>query len=139
MAAWHLLVIEDNEDNRTLIKFALENKTDWEVLTTSNGTEGITKAKTERPDVILLDLVIPDMDGLTVCDVLKSNLFTCTIPVIFITAMVEAKVLARLEATLAVGVITKPLDVINLDLEIAKICQWEINSYLSWFISINDC
>ena len=74
---------------------------------------------------------MPDMDGLTVCEVLKSNLFTYTIPVIFITAMVAPTVLAQLEATLAVGTIIKPFDVTNLDSEIAKMCQWEINSCLS--------
>ena len=139
MAARRLLLIEDNEDNKMLIKFALESKTDWKVLTAANGIEGITKAKTQHPDVILLDLVMPDLDGLTVCEMLKSNLFTCTIPVIFITAMVEAKVLARLEATLTVGIITKPLDVTNLDLEIAKMCQWETNSHLSQFEGKKAC
>ena len=130
MAARRLLLIEDNGDNRMLIKFALESKTDWKVLTATNGIDGINKAEAQQPDVILLDVMMPDLDGLTVCEVLKSNLFTCTIPVIFITAMVEAKVLARLEATLAAGIITKPFDVTKLDLEIAKMCQWEINSYL---------
>ena len=105
MATRRLLLIEDNGDNRMSIAFALESKTDWKVLTAIDGIEGISKAETERPDVILLDLVMPDLDGLTVYEVLKSNLFTCTIPVIFITAMVEAKVLARLEATLAAGII----------------------------------
>ena len=139
VVARRLLLIEDNGDNRMLIKFALESKTDWKVITATNGMEGISKAETEQPDVILLDLVMPDLDGLTVCEVLKSNLFTCTIPVIFITAMVEAKVLARLEATLAAGIITKPFDVINLDLEIAKMCQWEINSYITKDISKYAC
>ena len=137
MAARRLLLIEDNGDNRMLIKFALESKTDWKVLTATNGIEGINKAETERPDVILLDLVMPDLDGLTVYEVLRSNLFTCTIPVIFITAMVEAKVLARLEATLAAGIITKPFDITNLDTQIAKMCQWEINSHLKLNYSYN--
>ena len=135
MAARRLLLIEDNGDNRMLIKLALESKTDWKVITATNGIEGISQAETERPDVILLDLVMSDLDGLTICEILKSNLFTCTIPVIFVTAMVEAKVLARLEATLSAGIITKPFNVTNLDLEIAKICQWEINSYITKDIS----
>ena len=129
MAARRLLLIDDNGDNRMSIAFALESKTDWKVLTATNSIEGINKAETERPDVILLDSVMPDLDGLTAYEVLKSNLFT-TIPVIFITAMVEAKVLAQLEATLAAGIITKPVDVNNLDTQIAKMYQWEINSHL---------
>ena len=132
MAARRLLLIEDNGDNRMSIAFALESKTDWKVLTAINSIEGINKAETERPDVILLDLVMPDLDGLTVYEVLRSNLFTCTIPVIFITAM-----LARLEATLAAGIITKPVDVNNLDTQIAKMYQWEINSHLKLNLSYN--
>ena len=128
MAARHLLFIDDNEDSRTLVKFALENRTDWEVLTANDGIEGIAKAETQRPDVILLDFMMPDLDGLAVLDVLKSNLFTCSIPVILFTAMVQTDLLSRLENTLAVGVITKPFDIINLDSQIAEICQWNIDS-----------
>ena len=128
MAARHLLLIEDNEDSRILVKFALESQTDWEVLTASDGIEGVAKAETERPDVILLDFIMPDLDGLTVLEVLKSNLFTCSIPVIFITAMVQTDLLSRLENTLADGVITKPFDVVNLDSQIAEICQWNLDN-----------
>lgn len=130
MATRRLLLIEDNEDNRTLIKFALENQTDWEIITASSGTEGIAKAEMERPDVILLDLILPDLDGLSVCEILKANLFTSTTPIIFITAMAQAKVLTQLKATLAEGIITKPFDIIDLNHQIAKICKWNINSQI---------
>lgn len=131
MATKRLLLIDDNEDNRTLVKFALESCTDWEVFTASNGIEGVTKAEIERPDAILLDLIMPDLDGLTVYEILKSNLFTCTIPIIFMTAWTQEKTLVKLEATLAEGVITKPFNAINLDLQIAKICDWElVNGHL---------
>ena len=120
MVTKRLLLIDDNEDNRTLVKFTLEMNTDWEVLTAIDGIEGITKAEIERPDVILLDLIMPDLDGLTVCEVLKSNLFTCTIPIIFMTAWTQEKVLSKIETTLAEGVIIKPFDVVNLDSQIAS-------------------
>ena len=130
MAARHLLFIDDNEDSRILVKFALESRTDWLVLTARDGIEGITKAETERPDVILLDFIMPDLDGLAVLDVLKSNLFTCSIPVILFTAMVQTDVLSRLESTQAMGVITKPFDIVNLDSRIAEICKWNVDSDL---------
>lgn len=126
MVAERLLFIDDHEDSRILVKFILENKTDWKVLTACDGIEGVTKAEIERPDVILLDFIMPDLDGLAVLDILKSNLFTCSIPVIFITAMVHTKFLNQLENTLAEGIITKPFDAINLDSQIAEICQWDI-------------
>ena len=133
MVARYLLYIDDNEDSRILVKFALESQTNWEVLTACDGIEGITKAETERPDVILLDFLMPNLDGLAVLEVLKSNLFTCSIPVIFVTAMVETKSLFILENTLAEGVITKPFDVVNLDSQISEICQWETISYCDLF------
>ena len=66
---------------------------------------------------------MPDLDGFTIYEVLKSNLFTRTIPMIFITAMVDTNILTKLENTLAVGIITKPFDIDRLDLEITKICE----------------
>ncbi|MGF1589500.1 MAG: response regulator [Pleurocapsa sp.] len=123
MATKRLLLIDDNEDNLTLVKFALETNPDWEVLTAENGVAGITTAETERLDVILLDVIMPDLDGLTVYEILKNNLFTCSIPVIFMTAMTQEEVIESLENTFAEGIIIKPFDVINLDSQILNICS----------------
>jgi CheY-like chemotaxis protein len=128
MATKQLLLIDDNEDNRILVKTAMEMNLEWKVSTAVGGIEGIIKAELERPDVILLDLLMPGLDGLTVYEILQSNLFTCTIPVIFMTAFTQEEVLCELENTLAEGVITKPFDVVHLDSQIAKICQWELSS-----------
>jgi CheY-like chemotaxis protein len=125
MVTKRLLLIDDNEDNRTLVEFALEMNSDWEVLTAINGIEGISKAELERPDVILLDFIMPDLDGLTVYQVLKSNLFTCSIPIIFMTALTLPKVLSKLETTLAEGIIIKPFDVTNLHARIEAMCNFE--------------
>jgi CheY-like chemotaxis protein len=121
-----LLLIDDNPDNRTLIEIALQRNTNWEILTASDGIEGITKAQSEIPDVILLDLIMPDLDGLTVYEILKNNLFTCTIPIIFITAMVNSRVLAELKATNAIGVIPKPFNAVTLASDISQMCDWDL-------------
>ena len=126
MTTRRLLLIDDNEDNRNLVKFALERNSGWQVMTAADGIEGVTKAELERPDVILLDFVMPNLDGYTVCEVLKSNLFTCSIPVIFITEIAQNIVLARLKSTLAKGIITKPFNPIRLHSRIAEICEWSI-------------
>lgn len=126
MDAKRLLIIDDNQDNRILVELVLNMNTDWEVLMASDGIEGVTKAELERPDVILLDFIMPGLDGLTVCEVLKSNLFTCSIPIIFVTAMTHATILSQLKATLAEGIITKPFDATHLDSQIAEMCNWEL-------------
>ena len=123
MATQQLLLIDDNEDNATLVKFALELNPEWKVSIAKCGLDGIYQAEMERPDVILLDVVMPDLDGMTVCEILKNNLFTCSIPVIFITAMTQEKLLSEIETTLAEGIITKPFDINSLDLQIAEICK----------------
>jgi CheY-like chemotaxis protein len=129
MSVKHILIIDDNEDNRILVKFALETNPDWQVLTAKDGIEGIAKAKTERPDVILLDFIMPKLDGLAVYEVLKSNLFTCSIPIVFMTAMANNKLHARLENTLTEGVITKPFDLSQLNSLIADVCGYTLADY----------
>ena len=129
MANKHILVIDDNEDHRVLVKFALETNPDWKVSTATDGIQGITKAETERPDAILLDFIMPGLDGLAVYEVLKSNLLTCSIPIIFTTAMAHDKVLARLENSLAVGVMTKPFDISQIDSQVAEMCGWKTADY----------
>jgi CheY-like chemotaxis protein len=121
-----ILVIDDDEDNTTLIKFALEMNTDWEILLASDGREGVTKAELERPDLILLDVIMPGLDGLNVCEILKANLFTCSIPVIFITAMTSIETLSQLKTSLAEAIIIKPFNPVNLDSQIAEICNKEL-------------
>ena len=125
MVTKRLLLIDDNEDNRLLVEYALEMNHDWEILTAVNGVEGITKAELERPDIILLDFIMPDLDGLTVCQILKSNLLTCSIPIIFMTAMTQDKVLSELETTLAEGIIIKPFDITSLHSQIMQICNFK--------------
>ena len=124
MTKKQILLIEDDKDNRYLLEFALREQTNWEIKTVSNGIEGIKIAKSERPDAILLDYMLPQMNGLKVCQTLRQNLFTSTIPIIFITAMVNTASLDLLKNTHAVGVITKPLNMISLASKIKNMCDW---------------
>lgn len=130
MTIKRLLLIDDNQDCRTLVKFAIEMVSGWKVLTASNGMEGIAMAKIERPDVILLDFIMPDLDGMTVCKILKRNWLTRSIPIIFITAVAHQQVLSLLELTLAEGVIIKPFDtfdITELSSQISHVCNWELS------------
>ncbi len=83
-----ILVIDDKKDNLTSITALLKNLiTDCAVITAQSGKEGIEKAIKENPDVIILDVKMPEMDGYEVCQVLKNNPHTRHIPVIFLTAI----------------------------------------------------
>ena len=125
MGSKRLLLIDDNTDNQMLIKTAIETNSNWKVSVAENGIQGVIKAEFERPDAILLDFVMPDLDGFTVYNILKFNLYTRTIPIIFITGVALEQVVARLKTTSAEGIIVKPLNTINLHSQIAQMCQWQ--------------
>lgn len=88
-----ILAIDDNPTNLELI-FAILNADfpDCQVLLAQSGSEGIEIAKRELPDTILLDILMPGMDGFEVCDILKSNILTQHIPIIMVSAMNELSV-----------------------------------------------
>ncbi|MGB0453094.1 MAG: response regulator [Bacteriovoracaceae bacterium] len=80
-----ILVVEDEEDIRELIHFNLF-KEKFEVVTCADGEEALNLAKSQKPDLILLDLMLPKLDGVNVCKLLKEDNNTKTIPVIMLTA-----------------------------------------------------
>jgi len=83
-----ILVIDDKMDNLVTLSALLKNlMSDFVVITAQSGMEGIAKAKAERPDTILLDIIMPDMDGFETCRRLMANESTSRIPVIMITAI----------------------------------------------------
>lgn len=83
-----ILAIDDNQDNLITIKALIqESFPDASVLLATSGPKGLSIAETEDPDVILLDIVMPDMDGFDVCQILKSKNDLKDIPVVFVTAI----------------------------------------------------
>ena len=85
-----ILAIDDNPDNLTTLKAAISsNNKDYIVLTELSGDEGIKTARTEQPDVILLDLVMPGKDGFQVCKILKEDDSTKFIPIIIFSANID--------------------------------------------------
>lgn len=101
-----ILIIDDTPDNIRILNEILRN--DYRILFARSGTQGIEIAKKELPDLILLDIVMPGMDGYEVCKVLKNETATMWIPIIFVTAMVSVEEETKgLEAG-AIDYITKP-------------------------------
>jgi two-component system alkaline phosphatase synthesis response regulator PhoP len=83
-----ILIVDDEESIRQLIKFNVE-KSGYKALEADNGNSAIQLAKSEKPDLILLDLMLPEIDGLDVCRILKGNVQTAGIPIIMLTAKSE--------------------------------------------------
>ncbi len=107
-----ILVIDDHRDNLLSCKALISDLFNgFGIHTASSGPEGIALAKAHHPDVIVLDILMPDMDGYEVCNILKNDETLCDIPVVFVTALREnsANKVRALNAG-ADGFLTKPID-----------------------------
>jgi two-component system cell cycle response regulator DivK len=103
-----VLVVEDNPANMTLAIFLLESA-GHTVINATDAEAGLTLARDERPDLILMDIQLPGMDGLEATRLLKGNDATRTIPVIALTALAMRGDEARIRAAGCDGYIAKPL------------------------------
>ncbi len=124
MTAKRILLIEDEKYLSSVIQICLKKLGGWTVLSAESGSEGLLKAETEQPDAILLDVMMPDLDGPTVLQRLKANPATQAIPVIFLTAKVQSadhKKYAQLEIA---GVLAKPFAPLKLADLVAKTLSW---------------
>jgi CheY-like chemotaxis protein len=124
MSPKRVLIIDDEETIQTVVRFGIRMAAGWDVMTASSGPNGIQTAQTENPDVILLDVMMPDMDGITTFKVLQSNSATEKIPVIFLTAKAQTLEKRQLQDLGVSGVITKPFNSLDLPDQIAKILHW---------------
>ncbi|MCJ8281376.1 MAG: response regulator [Rivularia sp. ALOHA_DT_140] len=104
----------------------IEIEAGWQVEIASSGAEGIALAQTQQPDAILLDVMMPDLDGISTLSQLKSNKKTQSIPVIFLTAKTQAADKKQFQNLGIVDVITKPFNSMTLAIRIAKILKWEL-------------
>jgi CheY-like chemotaxis protein len=108
-----LLLAEDEPDVQLIARLALK-KAGFDVVTVGNGHDALARVAVEHPDVILLDWMMPDMDGFETCRRLKADPATAAIPVIFLTARVQEAEVARALALGAAGCIGKPFDALAL-------------------------
>jgi CheY-like chemotaxis protein len=115
-----VLYVDDEPDIREVAVMALEVDGDIEVRSAGSGPEGLAILDDEgfRPDVILLDVMMPGMDGPAVLAELKKRPEQAEVPVVFITARAQSHELSRFLSLGAVGVITKPFDPMLLPVEL---------------------
>ena len=84
-----ILIVDDEEDFCHFVKLNLEQTGKFEVLTAFNGPDGISMAQRHQPDLILLDIIMPNMTGTQVAEALRNDKVTKNIPIIFVTAIVK--------------------------------------------------
>jgi CheY-like chemotaxis protein len=125
MSAHRLLVVDDDDAIREVAQMALEIVGGFEVRTASSGAQARQMVIADAPDAILLDVMMPGMDGPTLLSHLRSDPVTADIPVIFLTAKIQAgerRDWVDLDIT---GVIAKPFDPMRLAGEISTLLGWQ--------------
>ena len=126
MSVKRVLVIDDEDDIREVATVSLETVGGWDVLTANCGAQGIAIAAREQPDAILLDVMMPEMDGPTTFQNLQANALTRNIPVILLTAKVQATDRRRLADLGAKAVLSKPFDPLTLAGQMAEVLGWQV-------------
>jgi CheY-like chemotaxis protein len=119
-----ILIIDDEEGILGLVRDILRAPRGWRVLTARSGKEGLACAGAERPDAILLDVMMPDLDGPATLQQLRANPATRSIPVILLTAQVQAADRYRFASLEVQGVISKPFDPLRLAAQISMALGW---------------
>ena len=120
----HILVIDDDTDIREVTRVSLEALGGWVVHTAGSGREGLTKAAATRVDAILLDVMMPEMDGPTTFQLLQADPALRQIPVILLTAKVQASDRRHFSELGVQGVIAKPFDPLTLANHMAETLGW---------------
>ncbi|HVT04534.1 MAG TPA: response regulator [Thermoanaerobaculia bacterium] len=124
MSPKRILVIDDEDDIREVTAMTLEMVGEYLVTTAADGAEGILCAYYDPPDAILLDVMMPVMDGPTTLAWLRDHENTAQIPVIFLTAKVQPADRRRFADLGVMGFIAKPFDPMQLPSEIQRILGW---------------
>ncbi len=118
-----VLIVDDEPDVRLIAQLSLANVGNMEVVEAAGGAEALALAVDHAPDVILLDVSMPGMDGPATLAALRADARTASIPVIFVTAHAMRSETDRFRALGARGVLTKPFDALGLPALVRQILQ----------------
>lgn len=126
MGTKRVLIIDDEPDVQAVVQGCLEDVAGWDVVTAGSGHEGLAKVKVDRPDAIVLDVMMPGMDGFAFLRELRKRPEGRSIPVVLLTAKInptDPQVLFELSIK---GIIAKPFDPFMLTEQIADFLGWEM-------------
>ncbi len=119
-----ILIVDDEEDVQAIAKLGLEMGAGWNVLTACSGREALNVATNFKLDVILLDMMMPDMDGRATLQQLKANPVTQSIPVILLTAKVQDSDRDSFTGLDVAAVFAKPFRPLKLATQISEALGW---------------
>lgn len=119
-----VLLVDDEDDIREVAQMSLEVTAGWTILEANCGTAGIAKAQEGQPDAILLDVMMPDMDGPSTFLKIREIPELAETPVILMTAKVQASDLEEFASLGVSGVIPKPFDPMSLAEKVKEILNW---------------
>jgi CheY-like chemotaxis protein len=124
MTSRRILVVDDDDLLREVAKVSLELVGGWVALVAGSGAEAQQVAIVEQPDAVLLDVMMPGMDGPSTALALQADPRTRDIPVIFLTAKGSAGGHPEWDHLPVVGVIPKPFDPMTLPVEVTRLLGW---------------
>jgi CheY-like chemotaxis protein len=124
-----ILIIDDEDDIREVAALSLEATAGWEILTANSGVKGIEIAVAEQPDAILMDVMMPEVDGPTTFRNMQQNPAISTIPVLLLTAKVQGVDQRRFAGLGVAAVLFKPFDPLTLADQISEVLGWSKNGH----------
>jgi len=123
MKARKILIIEDEPDLRLILAMCLKHSGDFDPILACDGMEGIEVARQQMPDLILIDVMMPKLDGYATCRLIKQDERLRDIPVIFLTAKTDSREVNRAIRAGACGYLPKPFDPLQLAGQIDRIAD----------------
>ena len=119
-----VLVVDDEDDIREVAATTLELIGGFEVTTAASGAEALERVKEAHPDAIVLDVMMPGMDGPTTLEHLRADVATAAIPVVFLTAKVQPNDRSRFADLDVSGFIPKPFDPMTFASQLSETLGW---------------
>ncbi|GAA1239639.1 response regulator [Oryzihumus leptocrescens] len=121
-----VLVVDDDDIILEVAQMSLEAVAGWEVITASSGAEAVATARAEVPDAIVMDVMMPEMDGPTACRLLAADELTRGIPIVLLTAKVQQSEQRQWASLPVAGVLAKPFDPMRLAGQVAELVGWSL-------------
>ena len=123
----HVLLIDDDPDIRLVVGAALTQVAGWRVSEAAGGAAGLEQARRDRPDVVLLDVMMPGLDGPATLAALRADEDLADLPVVMLTTNAAMVDLDGATALGAAGVLAKPFDPFSLHRQVGELLGWDVD------------